>query len=688
MLLHVRLGVGALTLALSLGCADPEEPPGSSAPVVDTTTAPTDDAQLRRLTQREFVTSMAHVLGVRVEADLDPDLWLGGMARVGATKVSTSRVGIERYALAIESAMGGLTSDSARWEAFVGCAPSTAECRDAFVRDTGQRAWRRPLSLTEREKYQALFDTCAAEAGDPSVGYRCVTSALLQSPNFLYRVELPNGGFYKGYAMASRLSYLLHGAPPDSALLTHAAQGRLDTADGVREVAREMLAAPAAEAGVRAFVDEWFQLDRLDDRLPRDILAETHEPLQFELGSTGSLQPWLRWMTFAAKEELRRMVVDNVLVREVDYLDLLLTDSTFVDPQLAAFYELPIGDGEPSAIGTGERSPDPILELTGTPDALGFAPARHTADSPRQGILSTMAVLSQLGKQNETSPTRRGLYVMEKILCLEVGEPPDEIDQCARPDGVSRRSSIEDHHLCAASCQGCHTQMDPIGFAMDGFDTLGRWRQVDDWGYELDTRVTWTLSHKGKTERIDFDSTKTMTRAFHGLTEASSCVVKQVYRAGTGRMEEDEAMVSELTDAFAADGRVLKRFLIHFVGTDAFRKVAERPAAPAGPVTTQRVHDTIFVESCAPCHIGGTSLGGLELSMREGLEAALMLPSQQLSTMPLITPGDPDRSYLWRKVTGEHVSVGGSGDPMPPSGEMWTEEELELMRAWILEMSR
>ena len=264
---YVRPSVGVLALALSLGCADAESRAGSSAPVVDASTAPPDDAQLRRLTQREFVVSLTHVLGIQIDADLDPDLWLGGMARVGATKVSTSRVGVERYALAIQGAIDGLAADPGRWEVFVGCDPSSASCRDAFVRDTGQRAWRRPLSLEEREKYQALFETCAAQTGDTSVGYRCVTSALLQSPNFLYRVELPNGGFYKGYAMASRLSFLLHGAPPDAALLQAAAEGRLDTADGVREVAREMLAAPAAEAGIRAFVDEWFRLDRLDDRL-------------------------------------------------------------------------------------------------------------------------------------------------------------------------------------------------------------------------------------------------------------------------------------------------------------------------------------------------------------------------------------------------------------------------------------
>ena len=97
--------------------------------------------------QQEFVTSLAHVLGTQHDVDLDPDLWLGGMARVGATQVSTSRVGVERYALAINEALDAIFADPTRTQALLGCDLSASGCLDSYIAQTGQRAWRRPLSL-------------------------------------------------------------------------------------------------------------------------------------------------------------------------------------------------------------------------------------------------------------------------------------------------------------------------------------------------------------------------------------------------------------------------------------------------------------------------------------------------------------------------------------------------------------
>lgn len=694
----------APALALSLlaaACGD--QPAGPVAPTPDAPDAAANDvadaedpaskptlgdAELRRLTRLELVRSLRHVLGPVTVEETEPDLYQAGFAKVGAGKVATSSSGVERYSYAIEAALDQVFADPAHKAALIGCEAaglSGEACVDDFIRRVGQRAWRRPLTNAQLERYRALQAECLGATSDFDLSLRCVASALLHSPWFLYRIELPRDGVFEGYDMASRLAYFLWGAPPDLALLQAAYAGELDTAEGVRSHAARMLESPRAREGLSAFVDEWYRLDRLD-RLERDVLALTHEPLQFALGKEGQLQPWLAWIAEAAREELRRMVVGHVFDDDRDYLDLLITDRTWVDPQLQAIYELPFDDEGIEQVGSGETNAEAQLVLDGPPDDRGFARAHHTEASPRRGVIGTMAILAQLGKQNETSPTRRGLYVMEHILCLEVGQPPDDIDLCERPEGVSRRESMEAHHLCAPACTGCHSQMDPLGFALDGFDTIGRQRASDDWGYPLDTAVEYHLVSGGQTTKLSFDSLRTMADTFYGLPEATSCVTRQIYRYATGRDEHegDPAVIDALNEAFVDGGRRMKGFMIHLVGTDAFRKPAAGVELPdtGAPLTLSQLANDVFAKRCAPCHVGGSALGGLDLSDDEGLLERLSAASTALPSMPLVTPGDPSRSYLWHKVSGTHLDVGGSGTPMPPGGDL-SNDDTTLIRQWI-----
>jgi len=230
--------------------------------------------------------------------------------------------------------------------------------------------------------------------------------------------------------------------------------------------------------------------------------------------------------------------------------------------------------------------------------------------------------------------------------------------------------------------------MYPFGFAMDGFNPIGQWRYEDDWGYDLDTQGDWAVTERGRTTMHSFDSTRTMAETFRTLDTTSMCVVKQMLRLSTGQVAPDEATINALNDAFQGGDRSLARFIVHLVGTDTFRTMPAAPTTPAGPPTTQRVHDEVFATGCAPCHVGGAALGGLDLSIRDDLMATLMLPSMQLSTMPLVTSGDPENSYLWHKINGTHADVGGSGELMPPAGHGLSPEHLELVRAWLMEASR
>lgn len=753
------------------GVVDPFGP--GQGPVGSPPNADPDDPslQLRRLTHGELQRSLSDLLGPVALVDAEPDLHHAGFARVGARQVTTSTSGVERYAFALEDALDQVFGDPAAAAALVPCAIEDAGCVAQSLPALGRRAFRRPLDADELVDREALVDAC----GGALPGLRCAVASLVYSPHFLYRVEQPTDGIYSGYGMASRLSFFLWGAPPDDMLLDAAAAGELDTAEGVQAHAARMMDDPRARIGLRSFVDEWFRTERLE-RLGRDILAVTDEPVQFALGRQGQLQPWLEHMVHAAGEELRRMVEHHVFDLDADYMDLLTTDTTVVDADLLDIYQLGLEEGWPVAVRGGELPAeeaederfDPAtcrqdchadcvgygedpedcagwcdedcealeryvgnpelcfeecrvwcaedgeddcdavcddecewfadhgddedeeggegaarvqrIDLIGAPGPDGFALARHRPDSPRRGLLGTMAVLGQLGKQNETSPTRRGLYVMRRILCLEVGEPPDEIDLCHRPDGVSRRASMESHHLCAASCQGCHSQMDPIGFALDGFDTIGRFRRVDDWEHPLDTAVSYRLVRPAGSTQIQFDSLRAMAESFRELPEATECVTRQVYRFATGRAESvaDQATIGQLNGLFMQSGRRLKPFLVAFTGTDAFRRAPAEPVGDAAP-TLAHIQADIFGPACSACHVGN-ALGGLDLAADAGLMDRLY--GESSAGMPYVTPGDATRSYLWHKVAGTHADVGGAGGVMPPNGQI-SDELQQRLRAWI-----
>ncbi len=644
---------------------------------------------LRRLTHLELERSLEAILGPLNLDTLDPDLYRAGLARVGARDIITSESGIERFDFTIKRAIDLIWLDETRRDALIACDSQLDDkaCADDFVQRVGKQAWRRPLTSEQRQRYGVLYDACLAETADHPQSMRCLLDALIRSPNFYYRLELPSQGYYTGYDMASRLSYFLWSLPPDDELLDAATRGELNTAEQVREQAARMLESPLAREGFRVFVDEWFRLDQLE-RLDRDIITYAFEPLQLDLGLSGELQAWAQQYTEATKEEIRRMVINQVFDKDEDYLELLVTRDTFVNKQLIDFYQTRRTPLNEYPYYLGEAQDDTkfldrgLLDYDGDPSNEEFISARHANRSPRRGLLGTMGILSQLGKQHETSPTRRGNYVLEKFLCKEVGKPPPETDVCERFKNVSRRESIEEQHLCAPSCQGCHDQIDPIGFALDEFDTIGRHRTSDDWGeYRVDPNVEWTLIRDGQAQKLPFDGLESIANTLFELDEATSCVTKQLYRFATGREEHNLTEIEALTAEFARLGRKIKPFIIHFVGSDAFRR--EKSESNIGDVDLNRVATEVFGPRCAICHISA-SLGNLSLSNDGSLRTRLLAPSTNLPSMPLVTPGNLNNSYLWHKLVGSHLDVNGSGDLMPPNQSL-APEQLELVSNWIEE---
>lgn len=318
----------------------------------------------------------------------------------------------------------------------------------------GGRAFRRPLERAELDGLLALYGS-AREAGDThEQGVRLGLTALLVSPEFLYRrVNHPSpddpASVYtlSGPELATRLSYFLWSSTPDGELLALARAGALSDERTLRAQVGRMLADPKADAFIENFSGQWLHLRNLE----RLTIDQTKYPEY-----TGELREAM--VTEAT------MFFGDVVRRDRSVIELIDSGHTFVNGPLAALY----GFADLADMGKDFRR----VELPG--------------GSPRGGVLTMGAVLTVTSNPTRTSPVKRGLYVLEQILGTPPPPPPPEIPplEQAEVSGVehaSLRAQLA-AHLTDINCAVCHNRMDPLGLAMENFDAIGKWRDSDESG--------------------------------------------------------------------------------------------------------------------------------------------------------------------------------------------------------------
>lgn len=497
-------------------------------------------ALLRRLTRTQFQNAVRDLLGAEVSvSDLDADNWSGDFAAVGASVVSTSQRGVEQYHAAIESAVDEVFADDTRREQFVGCSPSAADdaCVQSFIETMGRRAWRRPLEPTETQQLAELTQSNAAELGSAIEGVRWTAIALFTSPNFLYRPELgvaaTNGEYrFSGFETASRLAFLIWNSVPDDALLDSAASGVLDTPDGVRTTAESMLDAPKGRASIGAFAEEYMRVDRVQTQ-PKDqaLFPEYGVALQ---------QAMARDM----RDTWEAIAFDD----RASALELFETPRVFVNAELAELYGL-----DSSGLDSGT-----------------FSEAFLPADSPRVGILGKAAFLSQFANQHEGSPTLRGKFMRQSLMCRPVPPPPGNVDvTLPEPPSdmpMTKRQRLEAHSVEPA-CAVCHALMDPMGLPFETFDAIGRYRTTDH-GLPIDASG-------------DFDSQPVADARELGIAMAQSdsvanCLVRKYYSYAHGFAERaaDGTVLNELGSSFRESGYQFRELVLGVVTHPAFAQVS------------------------------------------------------------------------------------------------------------------
>ncbi len=493
-----------------------------------------------RLTERQYRNNIEQLLGAPLPAPpLEPDTNPYLFFNIGAASTTVSELGVQQYEEAAELLTRAVFDDAARREALVGCLPAAPAdaCVSGFIATFGRRAYRRPLSPDEQARWLGIAGELAN--GDAWQGLRFAISGMIQSPHFLYRVELgepdpadPDRRRYTGHEMASRLSFLIWNTGPDDLLLDAADRGDLLTEDGLLAEAERLLDDPRARTAIQEFFAQFLDLGRLDG-IDRD-------PVRYPLFSPT--------MIASMRTEVQLLVDDLIHRRDGDIRSIFSTRNTFVNSELAALYG---------------------VEAEGA-SAVTFVPVELPADGPRAGLLTLGAFLTMNAHETENSPTARGKYVRARVLCQDVPAPPPDIDLNLDPkegdEGKTLRERLEQHRSDPV-CAGCHAFIDPPGFLFENFDPIGAWRTLDN-GQPIDA--------SGDLDGVPLTSARDLADILKDDKRVGRCMVTQLYRHATGRREVvSERLGLDAVDLeFAASGNRFRDLMLTLVTSEVFRTVS------------------------------------------------------------------------------------------------------------------
>ncbi len=344
---------------------------------------------------------------------------------------------------------GNPIDTASRTRIFVCRAPDPSEetaCASRILSNLAVKAFRRPVTDKDMAPLMRFYSE-GRKAGTFEVGIENATVAMLSSAKFLYRVEPPPAGakpgtIYRlnGIELASRLSFFLWSSIPDEELLTAAEQGKLSDPKSLEHQVRRMLADPHSKTLTTNFAFEWLQI--------RDMDALEPDPFVYPAFNAS--------LRTAFRTEME-MFVDSVFHEDRSVVDLLAANYTFVNERLAAHYNIENVRG------------DQFRRVTLT-------------DPNRFGLLGKGAVLMVTAYPNRTSPVLRGSYILENITGTPPSPPPPNVPAFKEnKDGEQAKTvrQIMEEHRANPTCNACHGVMDPLGFSLENFDTIGSYRSMD-----------------------------------------------------------------------------------------------------------------------------------------------------------------------------------------------------------------
>jgi len=504
--------------------------------------------RLRRMTRDQFNNTVSDLIGATGEpaSAITPDERIGPFFSNAIKPIDSLTV--EQHQ---EVAARLAKEAQARMDEIAPCdlsADAEGDCATQFIEDFGLRAYRRPLDSDEVEKYLSLYQL-GQEASGVEHGFALVVEAMLQSPFFLYHLDVGETGTpsatpvpLTGYELASRLSYFLWSSMPDEELFAVASSGTLaDEAVLTAEVDR-MLQDSKASHTLAQFHQQWLALGDLPER-DKDLEAfpnYTDELAQAMLAETS-------------------MFADYVIRQGDSLLSTLLTaDFSFPQGGLFDLY----GISEPDDFSIGTR-----VGLDAT---------------QRAGILTQPAFLARHAHRDQTSPVHRGMIIRENVLCQTIDPPPPNVNNA--PPQASASSSTRERfaqHSADPVCAQCHELMDPIGLGFENFDAVGAWRTEDGLGA---VDATGSFEQVAADLAGEFDGAVELASKLASSSEVRSCFANQWFRFALGRTESnsDACSVQSIHEGFEESGGNIRLLMSEIAKSEAFLHVRASGSEEAG----------------------------------------------------------------------------------------------------------
>ena len=407
-------------------------------------------------------------------------------------------------------------------------------------------AFRRPASNKTIDEYLTLVWEEKAKKGRIEDGYHLALRTALSSPYFLYR-GLEDGKL-DSYDIAARLAYFLTSRPPDKALLGAAKNGALLEAETLTKHTRRLLASSKSDSFVESFLGQWLDLNELDNLVPDANLFE--KPREFRY-------------TDAEKEayiQEAHLVFREILDENRPVEDFIDPDFTYTTGAVGRYiYGLP-------AFDKANKNDSKKMQRVSMPQGGRFG-----------GLLGMAGVMTATANGVDTQPVLRGVWVLENILGTPPPPPPDAVPALTPGTGdeIGPREILASH-TTEESCAGCHKRIDPVGFVLESFDPIGRWRteyppqrgqgkQARGLPVETDGRLT------DGTELQDVTDLKTYLR--NDITPFAECISEKLltYATGRGMTYSDHKLIRQLVEENQHHGGGFQDLVVALVNSESFR---------------------------------------------------------------------------------------------------------------------
>lgn len=450
---------------------------------------------------------------------------------------------VERYYLLARKAAAAATGDHATLVAFCGCDPEKEgvdACRDQMIERFATRAYRRPITDEDRSELREVF-RAGQLGGDFASGVQAVVEVVLQSPDFLYLLELGTEEVrgaavaLSPYETATRVSYFLTAHPPDEDLRLAAASGPLTPAV-IEEHARRLIGGAENRVVTRRFMED---------------LLGLQETLNVDRAAHPTFTPEIAAQVM---EESARFIDDVTFEGAGTFQALFSQPTTWLNGPLAQFY------------GVAGINGDAFQRVQLDPDQ-------------RAGILTQAAFLSATSPGSRTSPVRRAMTVLRRVLCFTPDPPPASVAPILPPDsppGATMRERLL-ADTAPASCQECHRHINPVGLAFENYDAVGLWRSQEN-GSPIDASGNLMLTDAGGS----FSNAVELIQHIAASRDARSCFAGNwlSYAYGRSELPADACARQELETTLEESGGNVVELMVAIAKTDNLRYRLQSEIAP------------------------------------------------------------------------------------------------------------